>query len=192
MIDYLNIAFTVLFSQNLLLVFTFSFGADPKTFLNPRHAFLTGLALTAIMVILTPISRVVYQGLEQIGMTHFSLLCYALLSTVGTYHLGVILEKISPDLWKLTRESMMALPTNAGILGVILLSAQYHYSPLESFVFALFGGIGVLMSLVSLVGIRQTLDSQYTPEYFRGLPILFVTAGLMSLSLMGFYGLYFP
>lgn len=191
MIDYLNIAFTVLFSQNLLLVFTFSFGADPKSFLNPRQAFVTGVSLTGVMVVLAPISRMVYYLLEQVGQIHYSLLCYTLLSTVGTHYLGVTLEKVSSGLWEITENAMRALTTNAGILGMMLLCEQYKYTTGEATVFAFFGGMGVLVSLLSLVGIRQTLDSQYTPECFRGLPLLFVTAGLMSMALLGFYGLHF-
>lgn len=186
---YYNIALTVLFSQNLLLVLTFSFGTDPKTFLRPAHACSTGLAFTLVLVILAPLSRFLCILLSQVGLSYFSLLVQSLLATWGTFGLCALIEKIFPDLWLWAESSLLALPSNAGILGVLLLCEQYRYTCLEAFVFALFGGIGVLVALLSLVGIRQNQEHHHTPECFRGLPLLFITAGLMSLSFVGFYGL---
>lgn len=191
MIDYVNIAFTVLFSQNLLLVFTFAFGADPKSFLRPKQAFVTGISLTLSLMILAPLSRILYHQMNQWGITYFSLLCDTLLSTVGTFYLGKLLEKLSPDLWRYSEDAVITLPTNAALLGTLLICGERGYSPTEAFVFALFGGIGVLVTLLTLVGIRQNQQFHQAPEFFRGLPLLFITAGLMSLSLLGFYGLTF-
>lgn len=186
---YYNLALMVLFSQNLLLVYTFSFGSDPKLFLRPRHAFSTGFSLTLALCILNPLSRVVFAFLSRWGLTYFSLLAYTLLATLGTYALSVLFEKLFPDIWKWTESSMVAMPTNAAVLGGILLCAQEGYTPFDSFLFGLFGGFGLLVSLLCLVGIRQNQEHHQTPTCFRGLPLLFITAGLMSLSLVGFYGL---
>lgn len=191
MIDYINIAFTVLFSQNMLLVFTFAFGTDPKSFLRPKQAFVTGVSLTLCLMILAPLSRILYQSMNQWGVTYFSLLCDTLLATVGTFYLGNVLEKLSPDLWQYSEDAVITLPTNAALLGSLLICGQRGYTPTEAFVFALFGGLGVLVTLLTLVGIRQNQQFHQAPEFFRGLPLLFITAGLMSLSLVGFYGLNF-
>lgn len=191
MIDYMNIAFTVLFSQNLLLVFTFAFGTDPKTFLRPRHSFFTGVALTIALSLLAPLSRVVDQLLLLWGMSYFSLLSQSLLAFMGTYWLSHFMKKISPDLWQYAGDSLNALPTNGGVLAVLLLCNQYNYTIFESLIFGFFAGIGVLVALLSLVGIRQNLEFRQTPDCFRGLPFLFITAGLLSMSLVGFYGFHF-
>lgn len=191
MIDYVNIAFTVLFSQNLLLVFTFAFGTDPKSFLRPRQAFVTGVSLTICLMILAPLSRICYHYMNQWGLTYFSLLCDTLLATVGTFYLGKALEKLSPDLWEYSEDAVITLPTNAAILGTLLLCGQRGYHAGEALVFAFFGGLGVLVTLLTLVGIRQNQQFHQAPEFFRGLPLLFITAGLMSLSLVGFYGINF-
>lgn len=189
MIDYMNIGLTVFFSQNLLLVLTFAFGAEPKTFLRPRHAFTTGISLTLFLMVLAPLSRILDGWMVEHSLHYFSLLVYSLLSTMGVYALATIFRSLFPDLWRWTEASMEALPTNAGVLGVILLCAQEQYTVLEAFAFAFFGGIGVIVALLSLVGVRQSQEHRQTPDCLRGLPLLFMTAGLLSLSLMGFYGL---
>lgn len=191
MLNYANIAFTVLFSQNLLLVFAFAFGTDPKTFSRPKHAFYTGLTMTGTLMVLAPLSRLVFELLRRSDMTHFSLLCYTLLGTFGTSVLGLILKKLSPVLWSVMGDSIGSLPTNGGIIAVLLICAEESYHWQEALVFAVFGGIGVLVALVSLVGIRQNSEFHHSPSCFQGIPILFLTAGLMSLALIGFQGLHF-
>lgn len=190
MLHYSNIALTMLFSQNLLLVFAFSFGTDPKTFSRPKHAFYTGLTMTGTLMVLAPVSRLLYSFLEREGLTHFSLLMYTLVATMGTYVLGLILEKLSPVLWSVMGDTITSLPTNGGILGVLLLCGQQNYTFPEAIAFAVFAGIGVLFALVSLVGIRQNSEFHHSPDCFQGMPILFMTAGLMSLAFVGFYGLH--
>lgn len=188
--DYANIAVTVLFSQNLLLVFAFAFGGDTKTFLRPRHAFFTGISFTLALTLFAPLSRIMDRLLQLWVMSHFSLIFQSLLAVLGTMVLGKILSKLSPSLWHYAGPSLEALPTNGGILAVLLLCEQQQYSVMEAMVFGFFGGLGVLVALLSLVGIRQNSEYRQTPECFRGLPILFITAGLLSLSLVGFYGFH--
>lgn len=190
MINFINIALTVFFSQNLLLVLTFAFGAEPKTFLRPSHALTTGFCLTLFLMILAPLSRLLDGLMAQYSVSYFSLVVYSLVATMGVYYLSEIFRKLFPDVWKWTEASMRALPTNAGVLGVILICAQEQYTPLEALAFAFFGGIGVTVALLSLVGVRQNQEHRQTPECIRGLPLLFITAGLLSLSLVGFYGLH--
>ncbi|MFI3254328.1 MAG: Rnf-Nqr domain containing protein [Eubacteriales bacterium] len=189
MLDYLNIAISALFAQNLLLVYPFTLGNNPKSFLRPKGAFSLGFSLTAVFLLLTPLSRVFHQFLVTTETEHFLLLILALLATVGTYVVGLTMEKYSPDLWAIFGESFRSLPSNAGVLGVMLLSAQQNHSVLEAVVFGFFSGLGVLIALVTLVGVQQNQERRGCPPVFQGFPILFITAGLMSLSLVGFYGL---
>lgn len=191
MLTYIHIAFTVLFSQNLLLIFAFAFGNNPKTFLKTKYAFYTSLSLTLVLLLLAPLSRLLSTVLTLVGMEYLSLLGNTLLATMGTYFIGVILQKVAPQLWQLTAESFRSLPTNGGVIAVLLLCEYRGYNLMESMFFALFGGLGVMAALISLVSVRQNLEFQHTPRYFQGIPIFFITAGLMSLSLIGFYGLSF-
>ncbi len=191
MIQYVDIAFALLFSQNLLLVFAFGFGADPKAFSRPKHAFYTGLTMTAFLMVLSPVSRIFYEILEHYGLNHYDLLCYTLLATFGSHGLGLLLEKMSSELWRVTGDAIRSLPSNGGVIAVLILCGQQDYHWQEALVFGLFAGIGVLVSLVSLVGIRQNSEFYHSPSCFQGMPILFMTAGLMSLAFIGYYGFHF-
>lgn len=188
MLNLVNIAITALFAQNILLVIPVSFGCNPRIFLRAKEALLTGLSLTLALMILSPLSRWLDLLLLSFDLSLFLLLGQALLATVGSYFLGCVIEKCSPDLWVHLGDSLRSLPSQGGILTVFLLAQQQNYTALEAFVFGLFAGVGVLISLVSLVGIRQSQDQKV--QVLQGLSMFFITAGLMSLSLVGFYGLY--
>ena len=50
-------------------------------------------------------------------------------------------------------------------------------------------GVGYLIVLVLMTGVRERLSGSKIPECLKGLPISLITAGLMTLAFMGFVGL---
>ena len=52
-----------------------------------------------------------------------------------------------------------------------------------------FAGVGFLLVLVLMSGIRERLELHRVPESMRGLPITFVSTALMALAFMGFTGM---
>jgi electron transport complex protein RnfA len=60
---------------------------------------------------------------------------------------------------------------------------------LESIVFALGAAIGFTLAMVLFAGLRERSDLCPVPKSFQGAAIALVTAGLLSLSFMGFAGL---
>lgn len=192
MIDYGNIALNILFTQNLLFVLTLAFGCDPKVFQNPKSAGYTGISLTMVLVILMPLSRVMDQLLTIAGLEIYSLMSHTLLGILGTYLLGKCLKRLSPDLWDILGEYILSLPFNGCILGVLFLAAQRNYNPDQALVMGFFAGLGVLISLISLVCIYRNCNQDLIPRAMRGFPLFFITAGLMSMAIVGYYGLHLP
>jgi electron transport complex protein RnfA len=65
---------------------------------------------------------------------------------------------------------------------------QKDYSLLESIVYAFSTAIGFALALVTFAGIREHLELVDIPKGMRGVAIVLVTAGLLSLAFMGFSG----
>ena len=57
-------------------------------------------------------------------------------------------------------------------------------------IFALCGGIGATVALASFAGLQNEVDLESCPRSFRGIPIQLITAGLMAMALVGYYGLH--
>ena len=78
--------------------------------------------------------------------------------------------------------------TNCAVLGVALINTAAS----RSFVAALFYGtgaaLGFALALALFAGLRERVATADVPIAFRGAPITFVTAGILSLAFMAFTG----
>ena len=81
------------------------------------------------------------------------------------------------------------ITTNCAVLGVVLLNVQNNYNFIESVVYGITGGLGFLLAIVLMAGVRERLESSKIPACMKGFPISLVSAGLMAIAFMGFSGL---
>ena len=58
----------------------------------------------------------------------------------------------------------------------------------QSIVYALGSGLGWMLAILALAAIRERMSYSRIPEGLRGIGILFITVGLMSLAFMVFFG----
>lgn len=111
----------------------------------------------------------------------------------------MILQKFSPVLYEALGIFLPLITTNCAILGVALINAGDNtftgkpFTFIECIVNGITSGIGFTLALVLMAGIREKLDLANIPKPLVGLPIAFVTAGLMAIAFLGFSGLnFFP
>ena len=87
------------------------------------------------------------------------------------------------------RELMSLVLINSAVLGIILNNVVVGYSFIRSTVFAIFGSVGFGIAMIIMAGVREKITYNDVPQPFEGVPILLVTAGLMSIAFYGFTGL---
>jgi Na+-transporting NADH:ubiquinone oxidoreductase subunit E len=56
-------------------------------------------------------------------------------------------------------------------------------------VFGFGSGIGWLLAIVAMAGVREKMKYSHVPDGLKGLGITFIVAGLMSLAFMVFSGI---
>ena len=76
------------------------------------------------------------------------------------------------------------------MLGVTILSIDSGYDFVQSLVNAVGAGLGFLLAMVMFAGVRERLESADIPHGLKGLPSTLVAASLVSLSFLGFQGLF--
>lgn len=81
------------------------------------------------------------------------------------------------------------ITTNCAILAVAFLNIDYEHNILQATVYAFGVGLGFTLAILLMAGIRERLDLAPIPRAFRGFPIAFVSASLISLAFLGFVGL---
>ena len=101
----------------------------------------------------------------------------------------MFLEKAYPTLYQVLGIYLPLITTNCAVLGVPLLNVQENHDLIRSLLFGLGGSLGFTLVMILFAGIRERLEGADVPDIFKGSAIAMVTAGLMSLSFMGFSGL---
>ncbi|WP_397451699.1 Rnf-Nqr domain containing protein [Pseudomonas sp. NA-150] len=81
------------------------------------------------------------------------------------------------------------LLSNAGVLGVMLLSTRPDNGIISMLAQSLGAGLGFWLALSLFHDLRQRIQLQDVPLPFRGLPIELIGAGLMGLAFLGLGGL---
>jgi electron transport complex protein RnfA len=101
----------------------------------------------------------------------------------------MVIQKTSPVLHQVLGIYLPLITTNCAVLGIPLLNVQENHNFVDSLFFGMGGAIGFSLVLVLFAGIRERLEGADVPGIFKGSAIAMITAGLMSLSFMGFSGL---
>ena len=100
-----------------------------------------------------------------------------------------ILKKFIPTLYKSLGVYLPLITTNCAVLGVALLNVQNNYGILEGTVNGFATAVGFTISIVLMAGLREKIEYNDIPKPFRGMPIVLLTAGLMSIAFFGFSGM---
>jgi electron transport complex protein RnfA len=149
-----------------------------------------GLAVTFVTVLAAAVTWPVYKFiLEPLGLVFLQLLVFILVIASLVQLVEFYLKKSAPALYNSMGIYLALITTNCAILAVTLDNISNGYTFIESLVYAVGVALGFLLSLLLLAGIRRRLRTSPVPAFLKGTPILFVSAGLLSIAFMGFSGL---
>ena len=94
-----------------------------------------------------------------------------------------------PPLYKSLGVFLPLITTNCAVLGVTILNIDEGYTYAQSLVASVGAGVGFLLAMILFAGLREKLAKcEGIPQAFQGVPIVLVTASILSLSFMGFGG----
>jgi electron transport complex protein RnfA len=98
----------------------------------------------------------------------------------------MIVQKFSPTLYRSLGIYLPLITTNCGVMGIALINVKSGYNFMESFVAGFSAGLGFLLALMLMSSIRVKLNTEQVPAAFKGIPIAFISGGLMALAFMAF------
>lgn len=148
------------------------------------------ITFTAVMMISAALSWLVFtKVMIPLDITFLKIIVFIGIVAGFVQASDTIMRKVSPVLFYKLGIYLALISTNCIILAVPLINAGEKYSFLESLAFALGSGLGFSLALVIMASIRERLELADVPEPFKGLPIAFITTGLIALAFAGFSGL---
>ncbi len=187
--EYILIFISAIFVNNIVLAQFL--GICP--FLGVSKKIDTSLGMSAavafVMVLATVVTWLVQtyvlvpNHLEYLQTIAFILVIASLVQMVE-----IVLKKVSPALYQALGIFLPLITTNCAVLGVAILVIQKDYNLAQSVMYAFSTAIGFGLALTVFAGMREQLEMTNIPKAMRGMAIVLITAGLLSLAFMGFSG----
>ncbi|OQX94992.1 electron transport complex subunit RsxA [candidate division KSB1 bacterium 4572_119] len=132
---------------------------------------------------------IIFSAKEPPDLTYLKTIAFILVIASLVQFVEMVVQKVSPSLYKSLGIFLPLITTNCAILGVALLNLDENFNFIKSIVHGVAAGIGFTLALVLMAGIREKLEMAPIPKALKGIPIAFLMAGLMSIAFLGFSGL---
>ena len=196
----LSLFIRAIFVENMALAFFLGMCTFIAVSKKIATAIGLGVAVIVVITITVPVNNLLLNyflkpdALEWLGITGVDLTFVGLISYIGVIAalvqiLEMFLDRFMPALYNALGVFLPLITVNCAILGGSLFMVQRDYTFMESVVYGLGSGIGWMLALTALAGIRERLKYSDVPEGLEGLGITFITVGLMSLGFMAFSGI---
>ncbi|MBQ7269709.1 MAG: electron transport complex protein RnfA [Bacteroidales bacterium] len=197
--EYFLIIISAIFVNNIVLAQFL--GVCPFLGVSSRLSTATGMS-GAVCFVITLATVVTYLlntyllvplGLEFLQTISFILVIAALVQMVE-----IVLKKSSPSLYAALGIFLPLITTNCAVLGVAItvVSKEFSFGGAphlmnlgEATVYAVATSLGYGLAMILFAGMREHLAGNDVPKAFKGLPIAFITVGIMAMAFLGFSGI---
>ncbi|HEX6135721.1 MAG TPA: Rnf-Nqr domain containing protein [Longimicrobiales bacterium] len=131
------------------------------------------------------LNRFVLPGAPYLRLISFIVVIASLVQIVE-----MTIRKVSPTLFRELGIYLPLITTNCAILGLAIFQTNRGYGLAQGLFFAVGAGLGLTLALVLMASIREQTELSIVPDLARGMGIVLIIAGTLSLAFMGFAGLF--
>ncbi|MCR4869455.1 MAG: RnfABCDGE type electron transport complex subunit A [Lachnospiraceae bacterium] len=178
-----SIVNNVVLSQFLGLCSFLGVSKKIKTAVGMGGAVIFVITISSLVAGLLYKFILVPTGFEYLQTIVFILVIAALVQVVEMF-----LKKYVTSLYKALGVFLPLITTNCAVLGVALKNVTNDYSILQGVIYGLGTGVGFMVAIVILAGIREKCEYNDYPKYFKGSAMTLITSALMSIAFFGFAG----
>lgn len=189
MTEYLLILLGAVFVNNIVMVKILGLCPFMGVSKKLEAAVGMGAATTFVLTLGSGSSYLISHYLLGPDLAYLTTLSFIVVIAGIVQFTEMAVEKTSPSLYQTLGIYLPLITTNCAVLGIPLLNVQAKHNFMESLLFGFGGSVGFTMVMVLFAGLRERMEGADIPGIFKGSAIAMITAGLMSLSFMGFSGL---
>ena len=189
MTEYLLILLSAVFVNNIVMVKILGLCPFMGVSKKLEAAIGMGAATTFVLTLASGSSYLINHYLLGPDLSYLTTLSFIVVIAGIVQFTEMVVQKTSPMLYQVLGIYLPLITTNCAVLGIPLLNVQAKHNFMESIFFGLGGALGFTMVMVLFASMRERLEGADVPAIFKGSAIAMITAGLMSLSFMGFSGL---
>ncbi|MFM7431703.1 MAG: NADH:ubiquinone reductase (Na(+)-transporting) subunit E [Flammeovirgaceae bacterium] len=199
--NLINIGVRSIFVDNM--IFAYFLGMCSYLAISKKVKTATGLGIAVVFVlgVTVPINWLIQNYVLNVGalawlgpdfatmdlcFLQFIVFISVIAAVVQLTEMAV--EKFSPALYGTLGIFLPLIAVNCAILGGALFMVGRPYNLAEATVYGVGSGIGWLLAIIALAGVREKMKYSNVPAPLRGLGITFILVGLMSLGFLSFLG----
>jgi electron transport complex protein RnfA len=154
-------------------------------------------AVLFVMAIASVVTNIIYYFLlVPSGLTYLNTIVFILVIAALVQFVEMVLKKTMPALYKSLGVYLPLITTNCAVLGTALTSiSKYYYAGnfgktlVFGLIYSVCTALGFAIAIIIMAGIREKIEYNDLLPSVKGMPIVLISAGLMSMAFMGFAGL---
>jgi Na+-transporting NADH:ubiquinone oxidoreductase subunit E len=114
---------------------------------------------------------------------------YIIIIAAAVQLVEMIVERVSEPLYQALGIFLPLITVNCAVFGAVLFMIIRKYTFLASVAYGLGGGLGWMLAIVAMAGIRAKMAKAKVPRGLEGPGIALIITGIMALAFMGFSGM---
>ncbi|MGM9831427.1 MAG: NADH:ubiquinone reductase (Na(+)-transporting) subunit E [Paludibacteraceae bacterium] len=195
-----------IFADNMIFAYFLGMCSYLAVSKNVKTSAGLGVAVVFVLLITLPINYLLQVYVlgpnciaEGVDLSYLSFIIFIAVIAAIVQLVEMIVERFSPSLYASLGIFLPLIAVNCAIMGGSLFMQQRIGLEItdpkaitsfgDSVSYALGSGIGWLMAICCLAGIREKMEYNDVPKPLQGLGITFITVGLMAMAFMCFSGL---
>lgn len=189
-IPILAIFVASIFTSNIL--FTNFLGMCPFLACSNRinTAVGLGIAVTFVLFCTTVINYLVYYYiLIPLNLDFLSFIIFIAIIAAFVQFVEMFVERFSPELYYSLGIFLPLITVNCAILGASLFMVIRKYDFVQSVFYGLGAGLGWLLAIVLMAGLREKMGYSNIPVALGKAGIVMLIAGVIAMAFMGFAGM---
>ena len=189
-----------IFADNMIFAYFLGMCSYLAVSKNVKTSAGLGVAVIFVLAITLPVNYLLQvHVLDPLGLSYLSFILFIAVIAAMVQLVEMVVEKFSPSLYASLGIFLPLIAVNCAIMGGSLFMQQRILLEPENvkaianlgdaFAYALGSGIGWLLAIVCLAGIREKMEYNDVPGPLQGLGITVIVVGLMAMAFMCFSGL---
>ncbi|GLT17212.1 Na(+)-translocating NADH-quinone reductase subunit E [Vibrio zhanjiangensis] len=192
---YISLLVKSVFIENMALSFFLGMCTFLAVSKKVKTSFGLGVAVVVVLTISVPVNNLVYNLVLKenalvagVDLSFLNFITFIGVIAALVQILEMVLDRFFPPLYNALGIFLPLITVNCAIFGGVSFMVQRDYNFAESVVYGFGSGVGWMLAIVALAGIREKMKYSDVPPGLRGLGITFITVGLMALGFMSFSG----
>jgi len=185
----LVVCVAAVFTGNILLTTFLGMCSFLSVSREVKTAVGLGAAVVFVMTCTTVLNWMMYWWvLVPLRIEFYRFILFIIVIAAFVQFVEMVIERYSPPLYYALGIFLPLITVNCAILGASLFMVIREYTFVQAIGYGFGSGLGWMLAIVAMAGIRQKMAVARVPVGLQGPGITLIIAGLMALGFIGFTG----